>query len=335
MARDTFLVLGAGAFGGALALHLSRQGHAVVLWGHNAAAITTLTQTRRLSVLPEVVFPDNIQMTADISHAFEMVGERFIVLIVVPSFAFDDVTQQIAPYLCASTPVLWGTKGLSGSGEWLSAVCRKNTGPRPMGILSGPSFAIEVAHELPTAVTLAVDSTEWGERLQAALHSELFRVYLSTDLIGVQLGGVVKNIIAIATGMSDGLGYGANARCALVTRGLAELSRLGQVSGADPSTFMGLSGIGDMVLTCTDNQSRNRRFGLALGEGKSIDAALQAVGKVVEGKINVRQVISLARQHNINMPITEQVHAVLFENCSAEQAVEQLLARPPKKEIAN
>lgn len=331
--RHSFIVLGAGAWGSALALHLSRQQHEVVLWGHNAAEIAELSVSHTLECyLPGITFPSTIQFTHDIAKAFELAGNDPVVLIVVPSFAFDDITHLIAPHLKVNTPVLWGTKGLSAEGEFFEVVCQRNTGRRPMGVVSGPSFAQEVAKELPTAMTLATRSPEWGPILQQAFHSERMRIYLSTDMVGVQLGGIIKNIIAIAVGMSDGLGYGANARCALVTRGLAELTRLGQALGANPSTFMGLSGVGDMVLTCTDNQSRNRRFGIALGEGKSINEAIAAVGKVVEGKLNVIQVIALAKRHQVEMPICEQAFAVLFEGATPQEAVTRLLLRSPKTE---
>lgn len=326
MMSHSFIVLGAGAWGSALALHLARQGHSVVLWGNDPA--------RKIGdYLPGIVFPDTIKLTHDLSDAFRLAGDDPIILIVVPSVAFDAITKQIQPYLKSTTPIFWGTKGLSEGCECLEVVCKRNTGDRPMGILSGPSFAMEVAKGLPTAITLATHSAEWGTEIQKAFHGESMRVYLSSDTIGVQLGGVVKNIIAIAVGMSDGLGYGANARAALVTRGLAELRRLGQALGAQPATFMGLSGVGDMVLTCTDNQSRNRRFGIALGEGKSIEEATQWVGKVVEGRSNVKQVMTLAKQHQLDLPICEHVEAVLFHGMTPQQAVTNLLMRPPKKEV--
>lgn len=328
---SSFIVLGAGAWGSALALHLSRQHHSVVLWGHDPLHTADFARTRRHENLPGVEFPPSMVITSSLEKAFAEHASP-IVLLVVPSFAFYETTKKIAPFLKPSTPVIWGTKGLSSQGELLHVVCEQNTGARTMGVLSGPSFAMEVAKELPTAVTLALSTTESNESLQKAFHSECFRVYLSHDIIGVELGGVVKNIIAIAVGMSDGLGYGANARSALVTRGLAELSRIGQVLGAKVTTFMGLSGVGDMVLTCTDNQSRNRRFGLALGEGKSQADAIQQVGKVVEGQINVKQVLTLAKHHNVEMPLCSQVYAVLYEGITPQQAVTELLMREPKAE---
>lgn len=323
--NTAFVVLGAGAWGGALALHLARQGQRVVLWGNNPAS-------KVMDYLPGIIFCQTISLTHNLEEAFYLAGDNPVVLIVVPSIAFDEVTKQIQPYLKPTTPILWGTKGLSAACECLDVVCKRNTGDRPMGVLSGPSFAMEVAKGLPTAITLATHSTKWGVLLQKAIHGKSMRVYLSTDLVGVQLGGVVKNIIAIAVGMSDGLGYGANARAALITRGLAELKRLGQALGAQSETFMGLSGVGDMVLTCTDNQSRNRRFGIALGEGRSSTEAAEQVGKVVEGKLNVKQVMTLAKQYQLELPICENVEAVLFHAMTPQQAVMNLLMRPPKKE---
>jgi len=199
-------------------------------------------------------------------------------------------------------------------------------------VLSGPSFAKEVAQGLPTAVTIATDTPAFGEQLLSAFHSEVFRVYLSQDLVGVQLGGAVKNVLAIAVGMSDGFGFGANARCALITRGLAELCRLGTKLGAKLPTLMGLSGVGDMVLTCTDNQSRNRRFGLALGQGRSANEAEADIGQVVEGKMNAKHVCVLAEKLGVEMPICQQVYAVLYEGLSPQQAVSNLLTRAPKAE---
>jgi glycerol-3-phosphate dehydrogenase (NAD(P)+) len=320
----SFLVLGAGSWGSALALHLHRQGHQVTLWGHHSHNVS--------HYLPGIDFPKDIQYTSDLAEAFRLSGKDPIVLLVVPSMAFDEVTQAMKPFLSPSMPIIWGTKGLSSEGEWLEDLCRRNTGERPMGILSGPSFALEVAKGMPTALTLAMNSESWGKKLQEAFHGGTLRVYLSQDMKGVQLGGIIKNIIAIAVGMSDGLGYGANARSALITRGLAELGRLGQALGAQTNTFMGLSGIGDMVLTCTDNQSRNRRYGLLLGEGKSSEEATQIVGKVVEGKVNVKQVMKLAQRHQVEMPICEQVQAVLYQSVSPKDAVNQLLTRSAKSE---
>lgn len=330
----SFLVLGSGSWGSALALYLASLEHQVVLWGHDPDAMAVCEKTRVNSqYLPGFIFPPNVFFTGALEQAFMMAGPSFIVLLVVPSHAFAEVTKAIAPFLGPETGIIWGTKGLSENGDLLHEICYQHCGERPMAVLSGPSFATEVASRLPTAITIATNTPQFGQILQAEFHSEQFRVYLSDDMVGVELGGALKNVLAIAVGMSDGLGYGANARSALITRGLAEICRLGDALGAKLATLMGLSGVGDIVLTCTDNQSRNRRFGLALGQGISQQQAEQTIGQVVEGKTNARQVMLLANKFHIEMPICQQVHDVLFSNTTPEQAVTQLLTRPPKVEF--
>lgn len=333
MSEMRFVVLGAGSWGTALAIHLARQQHEVVLWGHHAPMMQTLQAARvNQYYLPKSPFPPKLAICSDLAQAFAS-EKQTIVLLAVPSHAFSQTLLKIKPFLAANViGILWGTKGLSPQGELLHTICQQHCPQLPMGVLSGPSFAAEVAQGLPSAVTIATNEISFGEILLSAFHSEVFRTYLSNDLIGVQLGGAVKNVLAIAVGMSDGLGFGANARCALITRGLAELSRLALKLQAQLSTVMGLSGVGDMVLTCTDNQSRNRRFGLALGEGHSSEQAEKAIGQVVEGKTNAQQVMLLANQQQVEMPICEQVTAVLYHQVLPQQAVDNLLKRSPKSE---
>lgn len=329
----SFLVLGAGAWGSALAIHLARQPHHVVLWGHDAARIEALKVERINSrYLPDIIFPPQVQFSSDLKTAVELAGADATVLVVVPSVAFEATLMAVHPFLSKNTGIVWATKGLSEQGEFLDKVAERCCPHYPLAVLSGPSFALEVARGLPTAVSIASHSVEFSKYLLETFHSEYFRVYLSSDLVGVQLGGVVKNILAIAVGMSDGLGFGANARAALITRGLAEMSRLAQTLGAKVSTLMGLAGIGDMVLTCTDNQSRNRRFGLALGQSQSIEAAEKQIGQVVEGKMNAKQLIALAHQQQVEMPICQQVYEVLYQGLLPKQAVSNLLNRVPKEE---
>ncbi|MGE3318357.1 MAG: NAD(P)H-dependent glycerol-3-phosphate dehydrogenase [Candidatus Berkiella sp.] len=330
---SSFIVVGAGSWGSALALYLSRQHHKVVLWGHDPLEVEACAKTHSNErYLPGFTFPKEVLFTNQLAEAFQGATQETIVLVVVPSHAFAEVMQNMAPLLPAGAGIVWATKGLSEQGELLHEICFKHCGERPMAVLSGPSFAKEVAAGLPTAVTIATSDLSFGQTLLSAFHSEQFRVYLSEDISGVELGGAVKNVLAIAVGMSDGLGYGANARAALITRGLAELCRLGDALGAKHSTLIGLAGVGDMVLTCTDNQSRNRRFGLALGQGVSSKEAEQTIGQVVEGKTNAKQVITLAKKHRIEMPICQQVFDVLFGSLSPQQAVNNLLSRPPKPE---
>lgn len=331
--RKHFLVLGAGSWGSALAIYLTRQQHHVVLWGHRKEEIhSILIKRTNERYLPGFHFPSELKATSDLKEAFALIPDDATILIAVPSHAFRDITLRIKPYLSLKMGILWATKGLSQESEFLHNVCQQNCGHLPLGVLSGPSFAKEVVYGLPTAVTIATDTPSFGQQMVNAFHSEMFRVYLSQDLIGVQLGGVVKNVLAIAVGMSDGLGFGANARAALITRGLAELCRLGMKLGAQLPTLMGLSGVGDVVLTCTDNQSRNRRFGLALGEGRSIEEAEKSIGQVVEGKMNVKQVLDVANQHQVEMPICQQVYDVIYASLTPQQAVNNLLTRAPKTE---
>ncbi len=329
----SFIVLGSGSWGSALALYLAKQNHSVVLWGHDPNDIAECAKTHvNARYLPGFTFPHDVVFTSSLTDAFLQVTDDTTILLAVPSHAFAEVTQAIALLIPKGCGIVWVTKGLSEQGELLHELCEKHCGKRPMAVLSGPSFAKEVAQGLPTAVTIATKEPAFAKALQTAFHSEQFRVYLSDDLEGVELGGAVKNVLAIAVGMSDGLGYGANARAALITRGLAELCRLGDALGAKHKTLIGLSGIGDIVLTCTDNQSRNRRFGLSLGQGISQAEAEQTIGQVVEGKTNAKQVMILAKKLNVEMPICQQVFDVLFGNTLPQQAVNNLLTRPPKSE---
>ena len=228
----------------------------------------------------------------------------------------------------------WATKGLEpGGGRFLHEVTAEILGAAwPAAVISGPSFAGEVARGLPTAVTVASTDAAHARRVAILLHGSNLRAYTSSDVIGVELGGAVKNVLAIAAGIADGLGFGANARAALITRGLAEMARLGRAVGGQRETFMGLAGLGDLVLTCTDDQSRNRRFGLAIGRGETAEAACAAIGQVVEGAATAREALRLAHRHGVDMPITEQVNAVLYHGQDPRRAVELLLARDLKPE---
>jgi glycerol-3-phosphate dehydrogenase (NAD(P)+) len=326
-------VIGAGSYGTALAITLARNGHPVVLWGHNAAHIQALETVRcNEAFLPGVTFPDTLILETDLSRA---IAASRNVLVVVPSHVFGDVLRQIKPYLRADARIVWATKGLEAeTGRLLQDVAREELGDTiPLAVVSGPTFAKELAAGLPTAIALASTDAQFGEDLQQLLHcGKSFRVYSNPDFIGVQLGGAVKNVIAIGAGMSDGIGFGANARTALITRGLAEMSRLGSALGASPATFMGMAGLGDLVLTCTDNQSRNRRFGIMLGEGHDVQSAQDKIGQVVEGYRNTKEVRALAQRFNVEMPITEQIFQVLYNGKDAREAATSLLARASKDE---
>ncbi|MEJ2686108.1 MAG: NAD(P)H-dependent glycerol-3-phosphate dehydrogenase [Gammaproteobacteria bacterium] len=325
-------VLGAGSWGTALAILLARNGRAVRLWGHDPAFMATLrSEQRNPRYLPDNPFPAGLQAEADLELA---IGDCADILLVVPSHAFRDLLEQLRPRLGPATRLAWATKGLEpGTGQLLHTVVSEVIGTdRPTAVISGPTFAREVAAGLPTAVTVASADPTFATELAALLHGETFRAYSSADVIGVELGGAVKNVLAIAAGISDGLGFGANSRAALITRGLAELMRLGEAMGGQRDTFMGLAGVGDLVLTCTDDQSRNRRLGLHLGRGMALQAALEKIQQVVEGVGTARETLQVARRHGVEMPITEQVYRVLHEGLAPRDAVQALLHREPKPE---
>ncbi|MGX0000054.1 MULTISPECIES: NAD(P)H-dependent glycerol-3-phosphate dehydrogenase [Pantoea] len=326
-------VIGAGSYGTALAITLARNGHPVLLWGHNPAHLAQLQAERCNSAfLPDVPFPDNLELEPDLASAIAASRD---LLVVVPSHVFGDVLRQIKPHLRPESRIVWATKGLEReTGRLLQDVAREILGDdTPLAVISGPTFAKELAAGLPTAIALAATDATFAEDLQQKLHcGKSFRVYNNPDFIGVQLGGAVKNVIAIGAGISDGIGFGANARTALITRGLAEMSRLGAALGADPTTFMGMAGLGDLVLTCTDNQSRNRRFGLMLGQGEEVENAQRIIGQVVEGFKNTKEVRALAARVGVEMPITEQIYQVLYCGKPAREAALSLLGRTRKDE---
>ena len=326
-------VLGAGSYGTALAITLARNGHPVLLWGHNPQHLAQLEADRcNAAFLPDVTFPATLSTEPDLAEA---VAASRDLLIVVPSHVFGEVLQQIKPHLRADSRIVWATKGLEReTGRLLQDVARDIVGDTlPLAVISGPTFAKELAAGLPTAIALAATDPQFADDLQQLLHcGKSFRVYNNADFIGVQLGGAVKNVIAIGAGISDGIGFGANARTALITRGLAEMSRLGEALGADPTTFMGMAGLGDLVLTCTDNQSRNRRFGIMLGQGFDVESAQQQIGQVVEGYRNTKEVRALAARYGVEMPITEQIYQVLYCEKSAREAALNLLGRARKDE---
>jgi len=325
-------VIGAGSWGTALAVLLAGNGHRVALWSHDPAQVASLARDREnRTFLPGVALADTIEPTDSLEAALH---GATAVLVAVPSQFFGDVVGAFTPFLPSGLGIIWATKGFDpDSGRLLHEIVRERAGERELGVLSGPSFAAEVAQGLPTAVTIAASSMAFADRCAALVRSERFRAYTHDDLIGVEVGGAAKNVLAIATGIADGLGFGANTRAALITRGLAELIRLGRALGARRESFMGLAGLGDLVLTCTDNQSRNRRLGLALARGESAEQALAAIGQEVEGVVTARAVHRIAREHQIEMPICEQVHAVLYEGQTPEAATRRLLERTGKSEL--
>ena len=334
MAASTKItVLGAGSYGTALAICLARNGHETILWARDTTQANLLsTERENAKYLSGCPFPETLSITDNLSDA---VSATENILVVVPSHAFGHMLAQMKPFLLPKAKVAWATKGLDpDTGDLLQKVAIDILGEETsLAVLSGPTFAKEMAAGLPTAISLSSTDDEFVDEISHLLHCEkCFRVYSNKDFIGVQLGGAVKNVIAIGAGMGDGIGFGANARTALITRGLAEMTRLGLALNADPATFMGMAGLGDLVLTCTDNQSRNRRFGLALGQGVSVDKAMTDIGQVVEGYRNTKEVYMLAQRHGVEMPIVEQVYQVLYQDKSAKAAAAALLSRDKKFE---
>ena len=281
--------------------------------------------------LPGIKFPSNLNAYPNLEECLD--GARDV-LVVVPSHGLRDTLTRIKPLLRSDTRVCWATKGFElHTGKLPHQVAGEVLGAnRPMAVLSGPTFAKEVGEGLPTAMTIAANNDDFGQALAVSLSSDMFRAYTSDDLIGVEVGGAVKNVLAIAAGMSDGLGFGANTRIALINRGLVELMRLGVALGAHKETFMGLAGMGDLVLTCTDNLSRNRRMGLALASGMTIEEAQEEIQQVVEGVLAAKAVKEVADKLDIEMPICQQVYGILYEGASPRAAVETLMRRQLKSE---
>jgi glycerol-3-phosphate dehydrogenase (NAD(P)+) len=330
---QTVAVLGAGSWGTALAIQFARAGHPTRLWSRSAAdaaAMRADRQNRRY--LPDARFSDGIEIHEDLADAVNGAGA---IIIAVPSHALRALLEQLKPRLSRDARLAWATKGFElETGKLPHQVAYEVLGNRyPVAVLSGPTFAREVGMGLPTAMTIASPDENYAHQLAKSLHAPNFRAYTSTDIVGVEVGGAVKNVLAVGAGLSDGLGFGANTRIALITRGLSEVMRLGVALGAQPETFMGLAGLGDLVLTSTDNQSRNRRFGLALAAGKSVDTALREIGQVVEGYTAARAVHAVAQRERIDMPLVGGIYRILYENEPARDVVKDLMTRPIRPEV--
>lgn len=325
-------VLGAGSWGTALAILLARNHHVTQLWSHSKASAQRIEQTRcNNRYLPDIQLPEGLKVTSDLQSA---VTSADVILFAVPSQAFATTLEKIQPYLNQSSSIVWATKGLDPETGLLldNIVAEKLSLNIPVAVISGPSFAKEVAAGLPTAITIASPDRDHAETVADLFRNPQFRVYTSQDMVGVQLGGAIKNILAIATGVADGLGFGTNTRAALMTRGLTEMMRFGIQFGGDKETFMGLAGLGDIILTCTDDQSRNRQLGLGIGRGDSIEQTVASIAQEIEGIPTAKTIYQLAQQHGIDMPITEQVYKVLYQNATPKDAVNNLLSRQPKPE---
>ena len=323
-------VLGAGAWGTALAMHISQQ-HQVCLWARKAAHVDGMRKVRANPMyLGDFKFHDNLSVESDLGLALD--GVDFIVS-VVPTCGFREMLQSIKA-LGVKVPVIWANKGLEPvTAKLPHEVALEELGPnQSWGALSGPSFAAELVRGLPTAVSLAVNDAEFAKQAGAALHGGSLRVYTSTDVVGVAVGGALKNVMAIAAGISDGMQFGNNARAAMITRGLAEMTRFGMAMGAQKDTFMGLAGAGDLILTCTGQYSRNREVGLQLASGKPLAEILAALGHVAEGVYTAREVVKRAQDLGVDMPITHEVDQVLSHGKSPRDAVMDLLGREQKEE---
>lgn len=331
-------VVGAGSWGTALAVLWARKGHEVRLWGHDPDHVDLLVADREnKKYLKDHPFPDNLLPVRELEKAID--GAE-IVLMVVPSHAFRAVFRSVAPLLQSKARVVSAVKGIENDTLMtMSQIMEEilvghGAGQKDIkiGVLSGPSFADEVARGVPTAVTLGFVDLQDARLLQDILATDLFRIYISRDVIGLEISAALKNIVAIAAGVCDGLGYGLNTRAALITRGLAEIQRLGMAMGADTSTFAGLSGLGDLILTCTGNLSRNRSVGLMLGQGKSLDQIKSEMKMIAEGIKTTKSVYDLAGKLRIEMPILEQVHEILYKGKKCSEAVKALLQRELKQE---
>lgn len=322
-------ILGAGAWGSALAVSLSPR-HDIALWTRSRADCEALARTRASRYLPEIALPEAVRIDPDLAHAL---GGAELVVIATATNGLRDTARSVAT-IDASPALLWACKGFESQTHRLphQIVAEALPAARRVGVLSGPSFALEVARGLPTAVVVGALDAQFASSTATALNSPRLRMYSSDDVTGVELGGALKNVIAIAAGISDGLELGRNARAALVTRGLAEISRLGVAMGGQPETFNGLTGLGDLVLTCTGELSRNREVGVGLARGKKLEAVLEELGHVAEGVHSARAAAEHARTCGVEMPITAAVCAVLFEGRPAPDAVKQLLTRDPRRE---
>lgn len=333
-------ILGAGAWGTALAIHAARLAeHEVTLWARDAAQIAEMRHARRnLRYLPDVPLPDNLLLTDDFACA-AAVGQDGLCILATTLNGLRPLANQLADLTQCTTHIVWLCKGIEVDSLLMphqivadALVNVRGDCDMAVGALSGPSFAQEVAQGLPCALTIATDRSDLARRVIAALHSPSMRIYSSTDVVGVELGGAVKNILAIATGIADGMGLGLNARAALVTRGLKEMTRLGVALGGQAETFMGLTGLGDLLLTATGDLSRNRKVGLLLAQEKPLSDILAGLGHVAEGVRCARSVQTLARQHQVNVPIIDAVCDVLFAQTSPRMALQVLMNRDSKSE---
>lgn len=323
-------VIGAGSWGTALAILLNENKNDVILWSHRESEAEKIRRTRVTSKLAGIRLPEAIRVTSDLNEA---ASDREVLIMVVPSACVRETAQKLSAYVKEGTVIVSASKGIEESTlmtmtDVVSDCIRQS---RP-AVLSGPSHAEEVAKGLPTACVVGAQDEETARMLQKLFMSACFRVYISPDMQGIELGGALKNVIALAAGIADGMGYGDNAKAALITRGMVEIGRLGMAMGGKFETFSGLTGIGDLIVTCASMHSRNRRAGILLGQGYSMEEAMKEVNMVVEGVYSARSALKLAEKYHVELPIIEQVNKVLFEGKDSRQAVAELMLRDNKQE---
>lgn len=324
-------VIGAGSWGTALAILLNENGNEVTLWSHRESEAETLRRTREhASKLPGVQLPETLQITSDLQQAAS--GKEILVL-VVPSACVRETCERLTEYVRRGTILVSASKGIEAATlKTMSDIVEELIPQAEAAVISGPSHAEEVAKGLPTTCVIGAQSEKTARFLQQIFNSACFRVYISPDMIGIELGGALKNVIALAAGIADGMGYGDNAKAALITRGIAEISRLGIKMGGKPETFSGLTGIGDLIVTCASMHSRNRRAGILIGKGYSMEAAMKEVNMVVEGVHSAKAALLLAQKYDTELPIIEQVNHILFDKMDPGEAVSTLMLRDSKQE---
>lgn len=327
-------VIGAGSWGSALAVLLANNGHEVTLWTHDPHEIEMLsTKREQQEKLPGVKLPDNISIEADLETALT---DEDVVVMAVPSPVVRTVAKQMSPFVKDGQIIVNVAKGIEDvTYKTLSDIIEEEIPNAEVCVLSGPSHAEEVGIGIPTTVVIGAKNKKTAEMLQDVFMNKVFRVYTSSDIIGIELGGALKNVIALAAGTVDGLGYGDNTKAALMTRGIAELTRLGEAMGGKPETFSGLTGVGDLIVTCTSVHSRNRKAGYLMGKGMTADEAMKEVKMVVEGVYSAKAALGLAKKCNVAVPIVEAVNRVLFENADPKEEVSNLLLRERKQEHTN
>ena len=332
--KKTIGIVGAGSWGTALAVLLANNGHDVTVWSYNSSEILELSHSfENKRKLPGVVIPSSVRFTDDVAFA---VKNKDVVITAVPSIHIKNTAKLIAPYVSEEQVIVNASKGIDS--KTLMTISEQIQTEIPnvrVAVLSGPSHAEEVGKGLPTTCVIGSDSESVAKSLQEIFMSDVFRVYTSTDIVGIEVGASLKNVIALAAGIADGLGYGDNTKAALITRGIAEITRLGVKMGGKPETFAGLAGIGDLIVTCASQHSRNRRAGVLIGQGYSAEDAMKEVNMVVEGVYSARAALALARKHNESMPIVEQINEVLFNNKNPEVAVKELMLRDCRPEHQN